>query len=74
MVVNIDIMMLKPAAHQKSLILSPDNKESIIIRITALITIRNSPNVNTVIGNVKKTRIGFKNILAIDNNIAVKIA
>lgn len=71
---KIDMIILNPTAHQKLFIFKPGSMASIIINITALITIRNNPSDKIVIGNVKKTKTGFKSVLATANNTAVKIA
>lgn len=74
MVVKIDMIILNPTAHQKLLIFKPGRIASMIINITALITIRNKPRVNTVNGKAKNFIIGAIVTLATANKIAVKIA
>ncbi len=51
--------MLKINAHQKPSTLIPSNNLSANKIISALITKRKRPRVTTVIGNVRKTNIGF---------------
>lgn len=46
----------------------------VIISVTALMTNKNKPNDKTVIGSVKKIRIGFIIALIIDNTILARIA
>ena len=71
---KIDMIILNPTAHQKLLIFKPGRIASMIINITALITIRNNPSDKIVMGKVKNTKIGFKSVFATANNTAVKIA
>jgi len=57
------IITLKAKAHQKLLTANPLIRASVKRIIIALITSRNSPNVRTVMGIVRMTKIGLRTAL-----------
>jgi hypothetical protein len=73
--VVIDNTTLNNIATQKPSTLNPEpNKSDAAKIIAAFMTNRKKPNVTTVIGNVKKTKIGLTNILSRINRMETKIA
>ncbi len=66
--------MLKRRAHQKPSTVKPGTILLVSRMRSALITKVNSPNVKMFIGNVKKTRIGFKRILKMPRTKATRSA
>jgi hypothetical protein len=56
--------MLKIKAVPKESIVNPSTNLLHNNTIPALITNKNKPNVKTVIGKVKKTKIGFKKVFS----------
>ena len=57
---NIDKIILNKSAHQKPSILIPSINLAASKINPAFITKRKSPSVTMVMGNVRKTKIGFK--------------
>jgi len=66
--------MLKRKAHQNPSTLNPSTNAPAIKIISAFITRRKNPNVTTVTGMVKMTKIGFRKELRIDKTMATNKA
>ena len=70
----IETIKLKAKAHPKFLILKPSTNLSTSITSNVFITRTNSPKVIAINGILKRTRIGFTRIFAIERPAATQMA